>query len=261
MIDWQQTMAGAMAGVTIGLTGVGGGSLMTPLLIMVFGITPISAVGTDLWFAVGTKMVATRTHHGHGLIDWQVVRRLWAGSLTTSALTLCWLKTRPVDHSSFTILTSALAFTLVLTAVGLLFQKKLHNLGSRQRTHYGNRFKALQLPLTVAAGALLGVLVTLTSVGAGALGVVFLTYLYPRRLTAPRLIATDIAHAIPLAMFAGLGYLLKGDVNFGLLSSLLLGSIPGVIIGVTLSTRFSHVLLRRLLALVLLIIGLKLLLR
>jgi uncharacterized membrane protein YfcA len=108
------------------------------------------------------------------------------------------------------------------------------------------------------AGGLLGVLVTLTSVGAGALGAVFLAYLYPLRLTPPRLIATDIVHAIPLAMFAGIGHLIIGNVNFSLLGNLLLGSIPAVIFGAMLSARLPHGLLRTILAVVLIAIGLKL---
>ena len=120
------------------------------------------------------------------------------------------------------------------------------------------RFKALQGPLTILAGAILGFLVSLTSVGAGARGAVFLSYLYPLRLTPPRLIATDIAHAIPLALFAGAGHLLIGNVDFGLLGTLLLGSIPAVIVGAMLSARLPHALLRGLLAVVLLAIGVNL---
>ena len=137
-------------------------------------------------------------------------------------------------------------------------QKPLHAGGRQLRTTEGVHFKALQGPLTVLAGVVLGVLVTLTSVGAGALGVVFLAYLYPLRLTPPRLIATDIVHAIPLAMFAGLGHLLIGNVDFSLLGNLLVGSIPAVIVGAMLSARLPHALLRGALAIVLLSIGVKL---
>jgi uncharacterized membrane protein YfcA len=142
--------------------------------------------------------------------------------------------------------------------MGMLFQKPLQSLGRKLRTTDSDHFKLLQGPLTLLAGVVLGVLVTLTSVGAGALGAVFLAYLYPLRLTPPRLIATDIVHAIPLAMFAGLGHLLIGNVNFGLLGNLLLGSVPAVIIGARLSARLPHSLLRWVLSIVLLLIGLKL---
>lgn len=231
---------------------------MTPLLLLLFGVAPLTAVGTDLWFAAFTKLFATRVHHGHGLIDWPVVRRLWLGSLSASALTLVWMNFYPVDQSAVTLLKTAIAAAVLVTALGILFQKPLHALGRKLRTTDGAHFKALQPPLAVLAGAVLGVLVTLTSVGAGALGAVFLAYLYPLRLTPPRLIATDIVHAIPLAMFAGLGHLLIGNVDFGLLGNLLLGSVPAVIVGAMLSARLPHAVLRGVLALVLLTIGVKL---
>lgn len=257
-MDVMLMVAGACTGFLVGLTGVGGGALMTPLLLLVFGVAPLAAVGTDLWFAAITKLFATRVHHGHGLIDWQVVRRLWLGSLTASALTLVWMKLHPVDQTAVTLLKTAIALAVLVTALGMLFQKPLHALGRKFRTTDGAHFKVLQGPLTMLAGAVLGVLVTLTSVGAGALGAVFLAYLYPLRLTPPRLIATDIVHAIPLAIFAGFGHLLIGNVNLGLLGNLLLGSIPAVIVGAMLSARLPHGLLRGLLAMVLLSIGVKL---
>jgi uncharacterized membrane protein YfcA len=250
--------AGAATGLLVGLTGVGGGALMTPLLLLVFGVAPLAAVGTDLWFAAITKTFATRVHHGHGLIDWSVVRRLWLGSLTASALTVGFMKLYPVDQNAVGLLKGAIAVAVVLTALGMLLQKPLHALGRKFRTGNSARFKVLQGPLTVLAGAILGLLVTLTSVGAGALGAVFLSYLYPLRLTPPRLIATDIAHAIPLAVFAGAGHLLIGNVDFGLLGNLLAGSVPAVIAGAMLSSRLPHALLRMLLAVVLMAIGVKL---
>lgn len=182
-------------------------------------------------------------HHGNGLIDWQVVRRLWLGSFPASALTIAWMAIAPIDASTANFLKVMIACAVVLTAVAMLFQKQMHGLGRRFRLESASHFKSLQAPLTVAAGALLGLLVTLTSIGAGALGVVFLAYLYPLRLTSSRLIATDIVHAIPLAMFAGMGHLLMGSVDFSLLGNLLIGSIPGVLVGATLSSRLPQVVL------------------
>lgn len=257
-MDPMLAAAGAMTGVLVGMTGVGGGALMTPLLLLVFGVAPMAAVGTDLWFAAITKLFATRVHHGHGLIDWQVVKRLWWGSLTASVATLIFMKTRSVGADYVYFLKVAIAVAVMLTSAGLMFQKALHGLGRRFRVTEVDSFKAWQGPLTVVAGALLGILVTLTSVGAGALGAVFLAYLYPLRLTPPRLVATDIVHAIPLAIFAGVGHLLIGNVNLGLLGNLLLGSIPGVIVGAMISVRMPHAILRRTLAVVLCIIGIKL---
>jgi uncharacterized protein len=187
-----------------------------------------------------------------------VVKRLWIGSLTASAATLVWMRLQPVDASAVTLLKTAIAAAVLLTAVGLIFQKQLHALGHRLRTTDAAHFKAVQPALTVLAGAVLGVLVTLTSVGAGALGAVFLAYLYPLRLTPPRLIATDIVHAIPLAMFAGLGHLWIGNVDTALLGQLLVGSIPGVIVGAMLSVRLPHGVLRGALSMVLVSVGAKL---
>ena len=257
-MDVMLIAAGAVTGLLVGLTGVGGGALMTPLLLLVFGVAPLSAVGTDLWFAATTKLFATRVHHGHGLIDWQVVKRLWLGSLSASAATLVWMKLHPVDASAVSLLKTAIAVAVLITALGMVFQQPLHALGRKLLTSNETNFKSAQAPLTVAAGAVLGVLVTLTSVGAGALGAVFLAYLYPLRLTPPRLIATDIVHAIPLAVFAGLGHLLIGNVNFTLLGNLLVGSIPAVVVGAMLSARLPHSVLRMTLAVVLLSIGAKL---
>lgn len=257
-MDWAQVLAGAVTGLTVGLTGVGGGALMTPILLLVFGIAPAAAVGTDLWFAALTKLAATRIHHGHGLIDWQVVKRLWLGSLSSSAATLIVMKASAIHSQGFQSIKAVIAVAVILTAAGLLLQKRLHSFGRRFRITDAEHFKALQAPLTVLAGAILGVLVTLTSVGAGALGAVFMAYLYPLRLTPPRLVATDIVHAIPLAIFAGFGHLLIGNVNFILLANLLCGSIPGVIAGAMLSARLPHGMLRIALAVVLLAIGVKL---
>jgi uncharacterized membrane protein YfcA len=248
-------VAGALTGLLVGVTGVGGGALMTPLLLLVFGFNPLVAVGTDLWFAAITKLFASRVHHTHDLIDWMVARRLWLGSLTASALTLVWMKFHPIGAVTVGTMKFIIAIAVIATALGLVFQKALHDLGWRLRTTDARHFKAVQPVLTVAAGALLGMLVTLTSVGAGALGAVFLTYLYPLRLTPPRLIATDIVHAIPLAIFAGLGHLMIGNVNLSLLGNLLLGSVPAVLLGAVLAARLPHSALRALLALVLGVIG------
>ena len=253
-----EVVAGALTGLIIGLTGVGGGALMTPILLLMFGVAPATAVGTDLWFAALTKIAATRIHHGYDLIDWQVVKRLWLGSLTFSVLTLIVIKWGPFHTGNLHMLKAAIAGAVLLTTVGLVFQTKLHGLGQRLREADPDRFRSWQAPLTVLAGALLGILVTLTSVGAGALGVVFLSNLYPFRLTPSRLVATDIVHAIPLAVFAGLGHLFAGNVNFMLLANLLMGSIPAVIIGAMLSSRFPQPLIRCLLVIVLLVVGIKL---
>ena len=258
-LDPMLVVAGAGTGALIGLTGVGGGAVMTPLLLLVFGVAPMSAIGTDLWFAAITKLVASQVHHRRGLVDWQVVRRLWYGSLPASAAAVAWMKIVPIGEQAADLLKLLVGFAVLLTAVMMLFRKQLRDIGPGSRLGAPGLSEAVQGPATVAAGALLGTLVTLTSVGAGALGVVFLASVYPRRLSASRLIATDVVHAIPLALFAGAGHLLIGQVDPTLLANLLLGSVPGVIAGALLSGWLPQVALRRTLSAILLFSGYKLL--
>ena len=217
----------------------------------------MTAEGTDLLFAGLTKVVASRVHHSAGLIDWQVVRRLWLGSLPASALTV-WAIRQGWLALDVSALKQIIGFAVLITAVGMVAQSKLNAIGRRFRLGDAEHFKRLQPPLTVLAGVLLGFLVTLTSVGAGAVGAVLMAYLYPLRLTPSRLVATDIVHAVPLALFAGAGHVLVGNVDFELLILLLLGSVPGVWIGAKLSVKLPQKFLRLGLALVLAIIGLKL---
>jgi hypothetical protein len=251
-------VAGALTGLIVGLTGVGGGALMTPILLLFFGVAPLTAVGTDLWFAAITKMAITSVHQRERLIDWQIVRRLWLGSLTASAAAVTLMHLQPVTGASIQWVKGGIAFVVCLTAVGLTAQTQLQAMGARLDQRAAGGLRRWQTAGTVTAGALLGVLVTLTSVGAGALGVICLLYLYPSRLTPPRLIATDVAHAIPLAMFAGIGHLTIGSVDSRLLRDLLIGSLPAALLGAFLSSRLPHTWLRWALAAVLFVIGVKL---
>ena len=150
-----QIVAGFVTGTMVGLTGVGGGALMTPLLLLLFGTAPMTAVGTDLWFAALTKIAATRIHSHHGLIDWGVVRRLWAGSLPASAAALVWLHFHPMDNESMDALKLVIAGAVVFTAVGILLQRRLHDAGRRLRVTQSEKFKAAQGPATVVAGAII----------------------------------------------------------------------------------------------------------
>jgi uncharacterized membrane protein YfcA len=255
-IDLLQVAAGALTGFVVGLTGVGGGALMTPILLLGFGATPLVAVGTDLWFAAITKLAVSGLHVRQRLIDWPVVRRLWTGSLPASALTLVWVANWHANAGALALVKAAIAIAVSLTAVSLLADQPLRALGAR-RSASAPSSAAAEWPAaaTVAAGALLGVMVTLTSIGAGALGVVMLVHLYPR-LAPPRLVASDIAHAIPLALCAGLGHLAISGVDMNLLGNLLAGSIPAALVGATLSSRVPHAVLRAALGAVLLVIGL-----
>jgi len=254
------SVAGFGVGVMVGMTGVGGGALMTPILVLLFGVAPATAVGTDLWFAAITKMAGGAMHHGHGAVDWQVVRRLALGSLPAAAMTLAWLHVSGIGRSEQGMILQALGWVLILTAVAMLFRQSLHAVGQRLRESAPNGFRRLQPILTVVAGVVLGFLVTLTSVGAGALGTVMLLYLYPFRMTPSRLVGTDIVHAIPLTLVAGAGHLAMGHVNLLLLGSLLLGSIPGVLLGAKLNAKMPQGLLRAAIAAVLLAVASKLVL-
>lgn len=257
-MDWLHSLAGFGTGVLVGLTGVGGGALMTPMLVLLFGVAPAAAVGTDLWFAALTKLVGGASHQSRGSIDWQVLRRLSLGSLPAAVLTLAWMHLSGAAQLRQGLLLQMLGLVLLLTAAAMLLRSRTHAWGRRLRTRVPEAFKRAQPVLTVAAGAVLGVLVTLTSIGAGALGVVILLYLYPLRMTPARLVGTDIVHAVPLTIVAGLGHLWMGHVDFGLLGQLLLGSVPGVLIGAHFSTRIRDDVLRPAIAVVLIAVGVKL---
>ena len=246
-------VSGFGVGLLVGITGVGGGALMTPLLIFGFGIAPAVAVGTDLIFAAITKAGGVWTHARQSTVDWRVVRRLASGSLPAALLTLMLLG--EVDtHSAQAqgLITSILGVALMLTAAALLWRSRLAQVAQRT-SHIERRSVA---PATVATGVVLGVLVTLTSVGAGALGAAVLFWLYPR-LKAARVVGTDLAHAVPLTAVAGLGHWQMGTVDVSLLGMLLLGSLPGIYLGSRLSARVPERWLRPALATLLLLIGIR----
>jgi uncharacterized membrane protein YfcA len=255
-MDSLYTLSGFAVGAIVGLTGVGGGSLMTPLLVLVFGISPATAVGTDLLYAALTKAGGTVAHGRKGHIDWTVTRRLAAGSIPAAAITIGVLWQLPEGSNTIgAIIAHGLGFALLLTAIAILFGRKLREHATR---HEDSPLRQRYLPaITVAVGALLGVLVTISSVGAGALGVAALFFLYPR-LSPVRIVGSDVAHAVPLTLVAGLGYWLLGSIDWTLLGSLLLGSLPGIWIGSHLSAKVPEHILRRILASMLVLIGSKL---
>lgn len=233
---------------------------MTPVLVLLFGVAPQTAVGTDLLFAAVTKVFGTAVHHRQGTVDWPVVRRLALGSLPAAAATLAWMTLTSTAQIRGGFLIRAVAVALLVTSVGILAKDRLQRMGRQGRAGMAGLLARSQASLTVLAGMVLGVLVTLTSIGAGALGTVLLVYLYPVRLTPSRLVGTDLAHAIPLTLIAGLGHLMLGNVDYGLLVNLLLGSIPGVLLGSWMSTRAPLQWVRIGLAIILTTVAIKMLL-
>jgi uncharacterized membrane protein YfcA len=250
------SLAGLAVGILVGLTGVGGGSLMTPLLVLVFGFHPVTAVGTDLLYASATKTVGTGVHGFNRTIDWGVVGRLATGSVPATIATLIALNYAGKHYGGTTqAITVILGVTLILTAIAMLFRGRILAQLAGPVDELPSRRIAI---LTVVLGAVLGVLVSLTSVGAGAIGMTALLALYPR-LPTNRLVGSDIAHAVPLTLIAGMGHWYLGAVDLGLLASLLIGSIPGIIAGSLLSARVPDVALRTILAITLVLVGVKLL--
>jgi uncharacterized protein len=254
MIDFAQSLSGFVVGAIVGVTGVGGGSLMTPLLVLLFGIHPATAVGTDLLYAAITKSGGTFVHARKGHVDWRIVSLLASGSIPAAAITLI-----VVHHfapgglggASKTI-TFALGIALILTAASLIFRNHLRKFSTNH-----DQEVARHPAFTVITGAILGSLVSISSVGAGALGVTALFFLYPK-LPAIRIVGSDLAHAVPLTLVAGMGHWWLGNVDLQLLASLLVGSLPGIYIGSHLSSRVPEKILRPVLAFMLVLVGGKL---
>ena len=251
-MDGLYILSGFLVGTVVGVTGVGGGSLMTPLLVLFFGIAPTTAVATDLLYAALTKAGGGWIHARRGGVAWNRVGLLASGSVPAALATLGLLHYLELDTTRLAALMSTmLGAALILTAAALLFKDRLHHWGLRHAGVFGG---TRARPVAVATGAVLGVLVTLSSVGAGALGVAAITLLYPGTSMA-RIIGTDIAHAVPLTLVAGLGHAASGAVDWKLLASLLAGSLPGITLGSAVSQALPERLLRTLLAALLVLIG------
>jgi len=246
-------LSGFAVGVIVGITGVGGGSLMTPLLIGVFKLHPALAIGTDLWFAALTKTGGAVAHARHGHVDWRITRLLLTGSLPASLATIALMHATGLTKSWASALTFSLGIALLLTAVVVAFKGTWQALGLRLERWLP---EARKPALTVASGVVLGVLVTLSSIGAGALGATLILLLYPR-LAAHRLVGTDIAHAVPLTLVAGIGHATLGHVDWSLLAALLIGSLPGIWLGAQLTRRMPENLMRALLCASLVTAGMK----
>jgi uncharacterized membrane protein YfcA len=260
MHDLAFVFAGFFVGLMVGLTGVGGGSLMTPILIFFFGVKPYLAVGTDLLFAAFTKMGGTLKLARARRVDWRVVFHFSAGSIPAALITLFFLhRFGPANPAVQSLMTTTLGLALLLTAAATLY-KVLRGKAAPANVARGREAQAAtprhwSLPLLF--GAFIGTLVTLTSVGAGAIGVTVLMVLYPM-LPLPRIVAADIAYAVPLTLVAGMGHASLGSVDWTLLAKLLAGSLPGIWIGSHFMARTPERVVRSMLSLLLAYAGFKL---
>jgi len=245
MIDPLFSLSGFAVGVLVGMTGVGGGALMTPLLILLFGVHPATAVGTDLVYAAITKTGGSLVHGFARSVDWRGVRRLAAGSTPATLLTLFVLSKLSLHgDAARSLVTVVLSLALFVTSFILVFGQSLVALYRARMSSLDPRRTAL---VTVLVGAMLGVLVTISSVGAGAIGLVALLMLYPQMPMA-RVVGSDIAHAVPLTLIAGLGHWGMGAVDWHIVGSLLVGSLPGIFIGSYFAIRVPERALRLVLA-------------
>ncbi|MFN0041243.1 MAG: sulfite exporter TauE/SafE family protein [Burkholderiales bacterium] len=250
-------ISGFVVGFIVGVTGVGGGSLMTPILVLGFGIHPATAVGTDLLYASITKSAGIWVHSKRGNVNWKIVGWLSAGSLPAALICVVLLRWMDIGSTRAAgVITVSLGVALLLTAVALLFKEPLSRWSGKGVKPESWRMRNV-CGLTIATGAVMGVLVTLSSVGAGAIGVTALLLLFPLAASA-RIVGTDIAHAVPLTAVAGLGHLTMGSVDLALLGSLLVGSLPGIYLGSHVGSRLPERYLRPALATLLVVIGGKL---
>ena len=255
LIDPIYVASGFGVGLLVGMTGVGGGSLMTPLLILLFGIHPSTAVGTDLLYAAATKTGGSLVHGLSRSIHWPAVIRLASGSIPASIATLIVLSQFDLNGvAARGLVNFVLCLALVLTASSLIFRKAMLE---TFRVRMERLDAATISRATVLVGVTLGVLVSISSVGAGAVGVTGLLLLYPG-LPMARIVGSDIAHAVPLTLIAGLGHWAMGSVDWHLMGVLLIGSLPGIMIGSYFATRVPETALRLLLAATLLVVSGKL---
>ena len=258
MIDLPYSLAGFAVGAIVGLTGVGGGSLMTPLLVLGFGVPAVTAVGTDLLYAGFTKTGGAISHGLKGNVDWKVTALLAAGSVPGTALAIATLSALPpASPATRVVVSTALGIMLLLTAIALVFRTRL--MAWAQAHEAGGWIARHQSAATIATGAIIGIAVTFSSVGAGAVGVTALLLLFPL-LPTVRIVGSDIAHAVPITLLAGFGHALLGNVDWPMLASLLVGSLPGILVGSHIAPRIPERALRHSLAAVLLLAGGKLVL-
>jgi uncharacterized membrane protein YfcA len=254
-VQFLYTVCGFVVGLLVGLTGVGGGSLMTPLLILLFGVHPAAAVGTDLLHAAATKTAGSVVHGLNGTIDWRVVRRLATGSIPMTVIAIAAMSALDINGAAGRDFVNAvLTLALIITAVALVFRDRIV---ARYAARLGSQEPKRVAALTVLIGGILGTMVSISSVGAGAIGVTCLILLYPRLPTA-RIVGTDIAHAVPLTLVAGVGHWLLGSIDLQIFCFLILGSVPGILLGSYAVVRMPETALRVVLAVALIVVATKL---
>ncbi len=252
MIDPLYSLSGFAVGALVGMTGVGGGSLMTPLLILLFGVHPATAVGTDLLYAAATKTGGSLVHGYARSIDWRVVRRLATGSVPATLVTLAILSHFNLSgDAARNLITLVLSVALLATAFVLVFGEAIV---AAYRARVAELDSQRTARNTVLVGLVLGVLVSISSVGAGAIGVIALIMLYPQ-LPMARIVGSDIAHAVPLTLIAGTGHWMMGSVDWHIIGSLLAGSLPGIFVGSYFAVRVPERALRLVLATTLFVVA------
>jgi len=252
MIDPLYSLSGFAVGALVGMTGVGGGSLMTPLLILLFGVHPATAVGTDLLYAAATKTGGSLVHGFARSIDWRVVRRLATGSVPATLVTLAVLSHFNLSgDAARNLITLVLSVALLATAFVLVFGEAIV---AAYRARVAELDSQRTARNTVLVGIVLGVLVSISWVGAGAIGEIALIMLYPQ-LPMARIVGSDIAHAVPLTLIAGTGHWMMGSVDWHIMGSLLAGSLPGIFVGSYFAIRVPERALRLVLATTLFVVA------
>jgi hypothetical protein len=255
-IDLYIALAGLIVGIAVGLTGMGGGALMTPVLVLLFHVQPVAAVASDLVASLVMKPVGAAVHAGRGTVRWSLVGWLAIASVPSAFLGVAFLKWVG-DGTRIQSIVSVALGAVLLVAVAALGLKMFLDRRSRHAGALDETLTVKKLP-TLAIGASIGFIVGITSVGSGTLVIVLLLFLYPR-LRGSQMVGTDLAQAIPMVGAAAIAHILFGDFKLGLTTSILIGSLPGVLIGATVSSYAPTLFIRGALSAVLLVSGLKLL--
>ena len=254
-MDFAYSLAGLLVGIAVGATGVGGGSLMTPVLILFYGVSPSVAVGTDLIYASISKAFGVGLHARNRSLDWPLVGWMALGSVPAALFTLMFLQGQAAGPELDKLIKLVLAIAIVVTAIFAVFQDRVMALIRRGTVVAEDAPpSAWQRPLTVLCGVLIGALVTISSVGAGVIGMMLLLLLYPKHPPI-RLVGSDLAHAVLITGIAGAGHAGLGSVNWSMLVSLLVGALPGIYLGTRIGFRLDAAALKKVISGLLIFVG------